>query len=573
MDRASLLHHGGSSATPALALALLALVVLLAAPPTGRADSTPVSGQPEVVPNQLIVGFDADSTDAQQRKLVRKSGGKLGDQIDLIDAAVVYTKPNTTTDEVAAQLSRSDKVEFVEPNYVLQTARVPNDAAFGRLWGLWNSGQLHGTPGADVNAEGAWEVTTGGDVTVAVLDTGIQYTHPDLDGNVWTNPGEVVNGQDDDGDGYVDDVHGYDFVSDDGDPRDDSGHGTHVAGIIGAEGDNLIGTVGVNWNVKMMALKFLDSSGEGNTSDAAQAIDFAVASGARVINASWGGPAFSQALYQSVRRAGDRGVTFVAAAGNDGADIDSKPEYPAAFDLSNVISVAASDAADKLVDFSNYGRKSVDLAAPGDEIYSTVPPDISATGYASFSGTSMATPFVSGAAALYLSQFRASTAQQVRDAILRSVDVSAEFAGKTTSGGRLNVGRAVGAGRPSSAPPPPAVDRDTTPPSPFRLIRPKNHYRAHRRGLRFRWQRSHDASGIRYYKLFVDGKKRKTIRDPDGRPGGREPRVKTRLRLGDGRHRWFVRAYDYAGNVRTSRSVSRRTSSARSLVFVRSRGR
>ena len=178
-----------------------------------------------------------------------------------------------------------------------------------------------------------------------------------------------------------------------------------MAGIIGAQGNNAIGVTGVNWDVNVMALKFLDENGEGNTADAANAIDYAVAHGARVVNASWGGPSFSQALYGSIKRAGDRGVMVVAAAGNEGVNADVKPDYPAAFDLPNIVSVAATDRSDRLLDFSNYGAKTVDLAAPGDDVYSTVPTLSDPSGYASFSGTSMAAPFVSGAAALYLSKF------------------------------------------------------------------------------------------------------------------------------------------------------------------------
>jgi hypothetical protein len=277
-----------------------------------------------------------------------------------------------------------------------------------------------------------------------------------------------------------------------------------------------------------------------------------------VINASWGGPAFSNTLYSAIRRAGDSGVLVVAAAGNEGEDSDTRPQYPAAFDLPNVVSVAASDPNDRLADFSNYGRRTVDLAAPGDEIYSTVPSGISPTGYETYSGTSMASPFVAGAGALYIAHSPGAPYQQVRDAILGTVDPVAAMAGKTVTGGRLNLGRALGAGRGGNPSVPSGGQRDVTPPSPFRLVRPRDRYRSRRKGIAFRWQRSHDASGIRLYKLFVDGKARRTMRDPDG-PGGRGARTRTRLRIRNGRHRWFVRAYDYAGNARTSRAVPRRT--------------
>jgi hypothetical protein len=296
---------------------------------------------------------------------------------------------------------------------------------------------------------------------------------------------------------------------------------------------------------------------------------YAIDNGAKVINASWGGPAFSAALFQAVKEAGDRGVLFVAAAGNDGANADVSPDYPAAFDLPNVISVAASDSEDRLLDFSNYGRRSVDLAAPGDEIYSTVPSR--SGGYASYSGTSMATPFVSGAAALYLSRYPGSSVQQVRDGLLGTVDPLPSLAGKSTTGGRLDVARALGAGPTKTNPQPqqssPQATRDLTAPSAFRLLTPRNYYLSSRRALRFRWQRSRDGSGIRCYKFYVDGKKRKTIRDPDG-PGGRNPRTKTLFKLRKGRHSWSVRAYDYAGNHRTGTTTTHSAHSTRRVLFV-----
>ena len=237
----------------------------------------------------------------------------------------------------------------------------------------------------------------------------MSFKHPDLAPNAWVNPGDPLNGKDDDGDGFNDDVNGADFLNGDADPDDDGGHGTHVAGIIGAQGNNSVGIAGVNWEAQIMGLKFLDGNGEGNTADAANAIDFAVDHGARVINASWGGPAFSMALYSAIRRANEHGVLFVAAAGNDGVNADSSPDYPAAFDLPNVISVAATDRSDRLRRLLQLRREErrprrprrrrlLDRAAVSDP-----------SGYAAFSGTSMAAPFVTGAAALYLSKFPQAT--------------------------------------------------------------------------------------------------------------------------------------------------------------------
>jgi len=217
-------------------------------------------------------------------------------------------------------------------------------------------------------------------------------------------------------------------------------------------------------------------------------------------------------------------VEFVAAAGNDGENADVKPDFPAAFDLPNVISVAATDSSDALADFSNYGATSVDLAAPGDDIESTVPKSTDSSGYASFSGTSMATPFVTGAVALYLSRFPQATGDQARTAVLQSVDKLPSLAGKVATGGRLDLARALG----WTAPQPAKPTVDHTPPSPFALLRPHNRRHVKRHSLRFTWQPSRDASGIKYYKLYMNGRPVKTIRDPDRHPGGRDPKHSVR---------------------------------------------
>lgn len=543
-----------------LAFACLACLCVLAAvsslgPAPGLADDAAV----DAVPGELIVGFKPTATDAQQAKAIDKVDATVQNPIDSIDATLVSVDPNET-DAATQELLRQRAVQYVEPNFVLHASRLPNDRLFGEQWGLRNLGQYGGKSGADVGATAAWDVTTGANVTVAVVDTGIDYSHADLAPNAWTNPADPPNGVDDDHNGFVDDVHGADFVHGTSNPNDDAGHGSHVAGIIGAKGNNGIGVTGLNWDVKLMGLKFLDANGEGNTADAANAIDYAVSHGARVINASWGGPAFSLALYQAVRRAGDKGVVFVAASGNDGRNSDVKPDYPAAFDLPNVISVAATGASDQLVDFSNYGPVSVDLAAPGDDIESTVPRSVDSSGYASFSGTSMATPFVTGAVALYLSHFPQATGDQARAAILQTVDKLPSLAGKVATGGRLDVARALGASSPRTT-----AEPDRTPPSPFSLLRPRNRRHLHKNRAHFLWQRSHDAGGIRYYKLYMNGRAVKTIRGK----GGKDPRPAVQARLGRGKHRWFVRAYDYAGNHRTSRSFRGGKFSKSSVLYVK----
>ena len=531
----------------------------------GAERSVAVDADAGVVPGELIVGFTPSATEWQETRAVQKARGELDGRIESIDAAIVTVDPDRTQD-ATERLERNPAVDFVEPNYVLRATRIPNDRSFAEQWGLRNLGHFDGKAGADISATTAWDVTVGSGVTVAVVDTGVSYKHPDLVGNAWKNPGDPPNGADDDGSGFNDDIFGADFFSNDNNPDDDGGHGTHVAGIIGAQGNNVVGVTGVNWEANIMALKFLDENGEGNTGDAANAIDYAVAHGARIVNASWGGPSFSQALYGSIKRAGERGTLVVAAAGNEGVNADVRPDYPAAFDLPNIVSVAATDRADQLLDFSNYGAKSVDLGAPGDDIYSTVPTLSDPTGYAAFSGTSMAAPFVAGAAALYLSKYPTATVDQIKAALLAGTDRLPTLTGKTVSGGRLNVSRTLGAASPSTRP-----ARDTTPPSAFSLIRPRYRLATRKRSLGFKWQRSRDAGGIRMYRLYLNGRVVRTVKDKDG-PGGKDPMPRTKSRLRGGKHRWWVRAWDYAGNKRTSRAFAGSKSRKSSVLWVAKRG-
>ena len=358
--------------------------------------------------------------------------------------------------DVTARLRNVAGVSYVSANAALRMAATPDDPSYRQLYGLDNTGQTGGTPGADIDAARAWDVTTGSRATVVgVVDTGIDWTHPDLAPNVWTNPGEIAgNGIDDDANGFVDDVHGFDFVNRDGDPMDDHGHGSHVSGTIGAAGNNGVGVVGVNWDVSLMGLKFLDDTGSGSNAAAIEAINYATMMrsrygvNVRVLNNSWGGGGFDPGLLDAINASGAAGILFVAAAGNAGADADRAPGYPAAYDAPNVVSVAATDHRDALAGFSNYGAASVDLAAPGVAILSTVP----GGGYATFSGTSMATPHVAGAAALALSVDPGLGVAGLKSLLLATVDPLPSLAGKTVTGGRLNADRAVRAALLAAAP-------------------------------------------------------------------------------------------------------------------------
>ena len=341
-------------------------------------------------------------------------------------------------EQALAALRADPNIEYAEPNYLLHADVVtPNDGDFSVLWGLHNIGQSGGTVDADIDGPEAWEVTTGGEVVVGVIDSGIDMAHPDLAANMWVNPGEIAgNGVDDDGNGYVDDVYGWDFINNDNDPFDDYGHGTHVAGTIGAVGDNGTGVTGVAWQVKLMALKFLDNEGDGFTSGAIEALEYATAMGAHLTNNSWGGGGYSQSLKDAIAA----GHLFMASAGNDGENTEVIPHYPSGFDLANIVSVAATDRWDNLASFSNYGLVSVDLGAPGAAIWSTVP----GVGYGYKSGTSMATPHVAGVAALVLAQNSALTPAQVKARLLDRADPVASLSGVTVTGARLNAASAAG---------------------------------------------------------------------------------------------------------------------------------
>lgn len=351
----------------------------------------------------------------------------------------------TRLKERIQELRDTGLFEYVEPDYILTASATPADAAFadGRLWGLRNTGQDGGKSGSDIEAVQAWDQTKGSaNVVVGVIDSGIRYTHQDLEGNMWVNTDEIPdNGIDDDDNGYVDDVHGMNAIDGSGDPMDDNDHGSHCAGTIGATANGGGPHVGVAWNVSLMALKFLSATGRGSTSNAIECIDYAIDQGVDILNNSWGGGSYSQALYDAINRTKDAGILFVVAAGNDGKNNDSRPSYPANYAVSNIISVVALDRNDKLASFSNYGASLTHLGAPGVEIYSCTA--ASDTSYSIFKGTSMAAPHVSGVAALVKSKFPNLTVSQLKARLLDNTRPVASLTGKTVTGGAVSAKRAL----------------------------------------------------------------------------------------------------------------------------------
>ena len=347
--------------------------------------------------------------------------------------------------QAAAFFQVQSYVRYASPDYLVSAQVIPNDPSFSSQWGLNNSGQTGGVADADIDAPEAWNVATGsGNTLVATIDTGMDLTHPDLRNNLWTNPGEIAgDGIDNDHNGFIDDVHGWNFVSNNNNPNDDNGHGSHVAGIIGAEGNNGIGVTGVNWHVKMMPVKFLDANGSGSLSNAVLALNYAVNNGAKISNNSWGGGGFYQAMFDALTNAKNQGHIFVAAAGNASSNNDATASYPSNYNLNNVVAVASTTSTDGLSSFSNYGATTVELGAPGSSIYSTYKNG----GYATLSGTSMATPFVTGAIALVKDQHPTWTYTQIINQVVNNTDPIAALAGKTITGGRLNLFKALTAGQ------------------------------------------------------------------------------------------------------------------------------
>lgn len=393
--------------------------------------NTPLSSAPLAphVPGELIVKFK-DAVKSDRITSINESfGAKIVKQFRLTKAYHVTVNPNANLADIIGAYNQLPEVAYAEPNYRYFASVVPNDPFYSNLWGM-----------DMVKAPEAWDRQTGSDsVVVAVIDTGLDHNHQDIAANVWMNPGEFPNGLDDDNNGYIDDFRGWNFIAETNNPMDDNMHGTHTSGTVGAVGNNGVGVVGVCWNVSIMPLKFLDAGGSGTLDDAVEAIEYATENGAKIMSNSWGGGGYSETMFQAITIANQQNILFIAAAGNSMMNTDLAPEYPACYQVPNIIAVAATTNLDTMAYFSNYGLNSVHLGAPGAGIYSTIPNNL----YTSLDGTSMACPMVSGAAALVWSEFPQYTNIQVKNRILNYVDLTQAMAGRVTTGGRLNVRRAI----------------------------------------------------------------------------------------------------------------------------------
>ena len=412
------------------------------------------AGRAESRTSEVLVRFRPGTSLESIKALASRNNDNFEDEYENINGLVALEDGDGLDAEAVAEEYRSlPDVLYAEPVFEIHLNhaapgkhRHANDVRFGEQWSLENTGQNGGKADADIKVLRAWARTTGSKrVVVAVLDSGVNYLHRDLASNIWVRPAGMSPYSDDEL-GEFNDLHGFNATDRLRDPMDDNGHGTHCAGIIGAEGDNNYGIAGINWEAEIMPLKFLNANGSGTTKDAIEAINYVIERkragvNVRIISASWGSTQKSSALRDAIKRAGDEGVLFVAAAGNSRDDSDKRPHFPAGYDLPNVVSVASVDRTDALSVFSNYGARSVHVAAPGSEILSTWLKD----DFYVASGTSMATPEVAGVAALILSVNPKLSVKELRDKLLNSVDKLDSLTGKVATGGRINAAKAVGA--------------------------------------------------------------------------------------------------------------------------------
>jgi thermitase len=443
-----------------VAFLTFALVVFAYLPRTGESQKgvEPTESRSDAawVPGEMLVQFKGGTGDIAKSQALARINGEEMEVVVPEDRSssehgplvLVRYQPDLPLAAAMASLQEDPRVEFVERNWIYTRQETSNDPSFtnGSLYGMYGPSTSPANQFGS-NAARAWAsgIIGSANVYVGVIDEGIQFTHPDLAGQIWTNPFDPQNGIDDDGNGFTDDIHGWDFASnnnsiyDGGQSGNRDDHGTHVSGTIGARGGNGTGVVGVNWRVTIISAKFLGTSG-GTTANAVRAVDYItnlkLRHGLNIVatNNSWGGGGFSQSLQSAIARANQANILFVAAAGNAGRNNDTTPNYPSNYTNANVIAVASITSTGARSSFSNFGASTVDIGAPGSGIISTTAFNL----YSNFSGTSMATPHVTGAVALYASVNPGASAAQIKNAILSSAVPTASLAGRCVTGGRLD---------------------------------------------------------------------------------------------------------------------------------------
>ncbi|MDX1480387.1 MAG: S8 family serine peptidase [Woeseiaceae bacterium] len=422
--------------------------------------------------HRIIVRFAAGASASERATLRQALLPREARALPLV-AGMEAISTGLDVPQALAALANNPNVVYAEPDYLLQPIELPDDVHFPLLWGLHNTGQdIRGSAGvvdADTDMPEAWEVMPGAEIIVAIIDTGTKWDHEDLAANIWQNVDELPDGIDNDGNGYVDDLRGWDFFDNDADPADEDGHGTHTAGTVGAVRNNGLGISGICGQCRLMPLRFLGPQG-GFTSDAIDALGYAVANGATVSNNSWGGGPYSQALFEAIEAAGAAGHVFVAAAGNASKDNDTSPDYPSSYALDNIVSVAATTNQDQLAYFSNFGATSVDIGAPGYDIASTYRhPQTGADDYWWNSGTSMAAPHVAGVVALLQHQDPLLSPAELIEILIRSARPTQALAGLTVAGGVLNADNALRRVYPEPVDPPPPPPPPSIPAAPADL--------------------------------------------------------------------------------------------------------
>ena len=416
----------------------------------------------DFIPGEIVVrlkeekGLRADHLVAHQA-LAASLAAQHGLQTSLVRAfrtdssySKIVLVDKTKTDEAIKALQADPRVKYAEKNVIYHALDLPNDTDFGKLWGMNNTGQADkdgqvGTPGADIDVARVWSTGKTGSksIVVAVIDTGVNLTHPDLKDQIYTNTAETDgDGVDNDGNGFIDDVHGWNFADKNNNANDNNGHGSHCSGTIGGTGNNGVGVAGVNWHVSILPVKFLDANGSGSLEAGVEAINYATKMNVNIMSNSWGcgsADCNMQAMADAITAAKAKGILFVAAAGNSSADNDSGPNYPSNYPIDNVLAVAATDNQDNLAWFSNYGKTMVHVAAPGVNIYSTVLNG----GYDTYSGTSMATPHVAGIAALLMSADSTLTYSEIKRRLIATSVPVAGLRSKVAARGRVSTYNAL----------------------------------------------------------------------------------------------------------------------------------